>query len=160
MRLSVYLPLITIALSSACTRGIRRNAFAATAGSLIQADRDFAVETHARGIDGRMSFYAPDAVRVRYRGNMIKGLAAVRAFDLPGIMDTTGTLNWEPSDAYVFRDGAIGSTTGKYWIASHQTGELGKELGHERYVTMWRWDGRRWLVIMDTGYPEPVTPTH
>jgi hypothetical protein len=28
-------------------------------------------------------------------------------------------------------------------------------LGHGRYVTMWRRDGGRWLVIMDTGYPEP-----
>ena len=34
----------------------------------------------------------------------------------------------------------------------------GKELGHGRYVTMWRRDGGRWLVIMDTGYPEPANP--
>ena len=33
----------------------------------------------------------------------------------------------------------------------------GKETGRGRYVTMWRRDGGRWLVIMDTGYPEPPT---
>ena len=155
----IYVPLTIIALSSACTGTITRNVFAATEGSLMQADRDFGVATHARGIDGWMSFYAPDAIRVRYRGNIIKGLAAVRDFDSPGISDTTSTLNWEPTDAYVFNGGAIGSTTGMYSIVSRKTGETGKELGHGRYVTIWRRDGDRWLVIMDTGYPEPATPS-
>jgi hypothetical protein len=75
----------------------------ATEGSLLQADRDFAVATHARGIDGWMSFYQPDAIRIRYRGNMVKGFDEIRKFDLPGISDTTTILNWEPTDAYVFR---------------------------------------------------------
>jgi ketosteroid isomerase-like protein len=154
-----YRLLALIALTSACARTIRTTTpAAATEGSLLQADRDFAVATHARGIDGWMSFYAPDAIRVRYRGNMVKGLAAVRDFDRPRISDTTSTLNWEPTDAHVFRGGAVGSTTGRYWSVSHKTGDTGKELGHGRYVTIWRRDGNRWLVIMDTGYPEPETP--
>jgi ketosteroid isomerase-like protein len=128
----------------------------ATESSLLQADRDFAVATHARGIDGWMSFYAPDAIRIRYRGNMVKGFDEIRKFDLPGISDTTTILNWEPTDAYVFRDGDIGSTTGKYWVVNRTGADAGKEGGHGRYVTMWRRDGKRWLVIMDTGYPEPA----
>ena len=128
---------------------------APTADSLMQADRDFAAATHARGIEGWMSFYAPDAIRIRYRGNMVKGSDAIRAFDLPGISDTTNTLNWEPTDSQVFRGGETGSTTGRYWVVSRKAGEVGKELNHGRYVTMWRRDGGRWLVIMDTGYPEP-----
>jgi ketosteroid isomerase-like protein len=143
-----------IALASACTAAIR-NTPDATDTTLMQSDRDFAAETHARGIEGWMSFFAPDAIRIRYRGNMVKGFDAIRRFDLPGISDTTNTLNWEPTDAHVFRGGGVGSTTGKYWIVSRKTGEAGKELGHGRYVTMWRHDGGRWLVIMDTGYPEP-----
>ena len=82
----------------------------ATEGSLMQADRDFADATHARGIDGWMSFYAGDAIRIRYRDNMVKGYDAVRKFDLPNISDTTTILNWEPTDAYVFRGGSIGAT--------------------------------------------------
>jgi ketosteroid isomerase-like protein len=152
-------PLALIALTSACAGTTRTTTPAATESSLLQADRDFAVATHARGIDGWMAFYAPDAIRIRYRGNMVKGLAAVRDFDLPRISDTTSTLNWEPTDAHVFRGGALGSTTGRYWSVSHKTGETGKELGHGRYVTIWRHDGNRWLVIMDTGYPEPETPS-
>src|SRR6202007_71300 len=100
-----------------------------TPGSLMQADRDFAVATHSRGIDGWMSFYASDAIRIRYRNNMVKGYDEVRKFDTPNISDTTVTLNWEPTDAYVFRDGTIGSTTGRYWIVSRRPADSGKELG-------------------------------
>jgi ketosteroid isomerase-like protein len=130
---------------------------AATEASLMQADRDFAVATHARGIDGWMSFFANDAIRIRYRGNMVRGHEAVRQFDLPNISDTTSTLNWEPTEAYVYSGGNIGATTGRYWVTSRRTADAGKELGHGRYVTMWRRDGGRWLAIMDTGYPEPAS---
>jgi ketosteroid isomerase-like protein len=127
----------------------------ATPASLMQADRDFADSTHLRGIDGWMSFYTRDAIRIRYRANMVKGYDAIRAFDLPNISDTTTTLNWEPTDAYVFNDGTIGSTTGRYWAVSRKPETLGKEIARGRYVTMWRREGNRWLVIMDTGYPDP-----
>ena len=130
----------------------------ATEAVLMQADRDFAIATHARGIDGWMSFYASDAIRIRYRDNMVRGLNEIRQFDLPRISDTTSTLNWEPTDAYVFRGGSIGSTTGRYWVVSRTATDAGKELSTGRYVTMWRWEGGHWLVIMDTGYPDPPIP--
>jgi ketosteroid isomerase-like protein len=143
-------------LATACTVTVNTNDSPtdATEASLMQADRDFAVATHSRGIDGWMSFYTPDAIRIRYRGNMVKGAEEIRKFDLPGISDTTTILNWEPTDAHVFRDGDIGSTTGRYWIVNRTGPDAGKEGGHGRYVTMWRRDHDRWLVIMDTGYPE------
>ena len=127
----------------------------ATESALMQVDRDFAVATHARGIDGWMSFYTPDAIRIRYRGNMVKGFDEIRKFDIDYISDTTNVLNWEPTDAYVFKGGTIGSTTGRYWAVSRAGANAGKETGRGRYVTMWRRDGGRWLVIMDTGYPDP-----
>ena len=126
-----------------------------TEASLMQADRHFADSTHRRGIEGWMSFFARDAIRIRYRGNIVKGYDAVRAFDLPNISDTTVTLNWEPTDAYLFKGGIVGSTTGRYWAISRRSESLGKELGRGRYVTMWRRERGRWLVIMDTGYPDP-----
>src|SRR5690348_4746715 len=129
---------------------------ATTEASLMQADRDFADSTHRYGINGWISFFARDAIRIRYRANMVKGYDAVRAFDLPNISDTTYTLNWEPTDAYVFSGGTIGSTTGRFWAVSRKTESMGKELSRGRYVTMWRREGNRWLVIMDTGYPEPT----
>ncbi|HUQ97873.1 MAG TPA: nuclear transport factor 2 family protein [Gemmatimonadaceae bacterium] len=129
-----------------------------TPAALMKADRDFAVATHTRGIDGWMSFFAPDAIRIKYRGDMVKGASAIRDFDEPGIADTASVLNWEPTDAHVFRDGTSGSTTGRYSVISRKTIDAGKELGHGRYVTMWRLENGRWLVVMDTGYPEPATP--
>jgi ketosteroid isomerase-like protein len=144
-------------LATACTAAVNttNSRSDATENSLLQADRDFAVATHARGIDGWMSFYAPDAIRIRYRGNIIRGFDEIRKFDLPNISDTTSILNWEPTDAYVFNGGSIGSTTGKYSVVSRRAADTGKELGNGHYVTMWRRDGGRWLVIMDTGYPNP-----
>jgi len=145
-----------LALTLGCATVNSGGAGAATEASLLQADRDFAVATHARGIDGWMSFYASDAIRIRYRGNMVRGHDAIRQFDLPNISDTTSTLNWEPAEAYVYSGGNIGATTGRYWVTSRRAADAGKELGHGRYVTMWRRDGGRWLAIMDTGYPEPA----
>jgi ketosteroid isomerase-like protein len=144
--------------AAGCAVATTSSARDSTEESLMRADRDFAVATQLRGIDGWMSFYAPDAIRIRYRGNMVRGQAAIRQFDLPNISDTTSTLNWEPTDAYVYNGGAVGSTTGRYWVTSRRTGDAGKELGRGRYVTVWRRDGGRWLVIMDTGYPEPASP--
>jgi ketosteroid isomerase-like protein len=150
----VFFTLALVAQMPACA-SMTKGGSSPTEASLMQADRDFATETHARGIDGWMSFYAPDAIRIRYRGNMVKGFDAIRKFDSPGISDTTTTLNWEPTDAHVFRDGEIGSTTGRYSVISRKPADAGKETGRGRYVTMWRRDAGRWLVIMDTGYPEP-----
>jgi ketosteroid isomerase-like protein len=151
------------AISAGCAATVNTggtsSASSATEASLMQADRDFAVATHARGIDGWMSFYTTDAIRIRYRDNMVKGYDAIRTFDLPNISDTTTILNWEPTDAYVYRGGTIGSTTGRYWIVSRRTADSGKELGTGRYVTMWRREQGRWLVIMDTGYPDSPAQT-
>jgi ketosteroid isomerase-like protein len=148
---------LLLLVATACSAAVNAAGSAAgvTEASLMQADRDFADATHQRGIDGWMSFYAHDAIRIRYRGNMVKGYDAVRAFDLPNISDTTYTLNWEPTDAHVFNGGSIGSTTGRYWVVSRRADTSGKELSRGRYVTMWRREGSRWLVIMDTGYPDP-----
>jgi len=160
MRLSLGI-FILCASSAGCAAAVNTGGSdsGATESSLMQADRDFAIATHARGIDGWMSFFASDAIRIRYRGNMVKGYNEVRKFDLPNISDTTFTLNWEPTDAYVFRGGSIGSTTGTYSVISRRTADVGKELQRGRYVTMWRRENGRWLVIMDTGYPEPAPQT-
>jgi ketosteroid isomerase-like protein len=135
-----------------------QSAAVATPAALMRADRDFATATHARGMAGWMSFFTRDAIRIPYgRGEIVKGYDAVRHLDEAGIADTTVTLNWEPTDGYVFRGGTIGSTTGRFSVVSRKTADAGKELAHGRYTTMWRLENGRWLVIMDTGYPERPT---
>jgi hypothetical protein len=68
LSLSIWLSGCSVAVNA----GGSRTDGTATEASLMQADRDFATATHARGIDGWMSFYAPDAIRIRYRGDMVK----------------------------------------------------------------------------------------
>jgi ketosteroid isomerase-like protein len=157
-RSSTLLMTVILGCAPAISSGTRGSPALSTPAALMQADRDFAVATHARGIEGWMSFYARDAIRIKYRGDMVKGLAAIRAYDEPGISDTASVLNWEPTDAHVFRDGTIGSTTGRFSVISRKTADAGKELARGRYVSMWRLENGRWLVIVDTGYPEPPTP--
>jgi ketosteroid isomerase-like protein len=106
IRTVIAFALATVATSCAPAVSNNPGSSSATESSLMQADRDFAVATHARGIDGWMSFYAADAIRIRYRGNMVKGIDEIRKFDSPYISDTTSVLNWEPIDAHVFRGGA------------------------------------------------------
>ena len=156
--MSILTTTVFLGCTGAIASGASRNSALSTPAALMQADRDFAVATHSRGIDGWMSFFAPDAIRIKYRGDMVKGATAIRAFDEPGMADTSSVLNWEPTDAHVFRDGVTGSTTGRFAVISRKTAEAGKELGRGRYVTMWRLENGRWLVVMDTGYPEPATP--
>ena len=135
--------------------GLRPSRAAVLENQMMQADREFATATHARGIDGWMSFFAPDALRIVYGGGMVKGLERIRALDAPYVQDPATILNWEPLEAHVYSDGNTGVTIGKYSVVSRKAGDAGKELARGRYVTTWRRDNRKWLVIMDTGYPDP-----
>lgn len=122
---------------------------------LLQADRNFADATHARGIDGWMSFFANDAIRIKYRGGMVKGYDAVRATDTPLISDTTITLNWQPLEAQVFQYGGVGITIGTSQVVSRVGANKGEVTYRGRYTTLWRRDANgQWKVIMDTGYPD------
>jgi ketosteroid isomerase-like protein len=102
-----------------------------------------------------MSFFADDAIRIKYRGGMVKGYGAIRAADTPLISDTTITLNWQPLEAYVFKRGTAGITIGTSQIVNRTGPKKGEITYRGRYTTLWRRepDGR-WRVIMDTGYPD------
>ena len=122
---------------------------------LFRADSDFAAATHARGIDGWMSFFDKDAIRIKYRGGMVKGYDAVRVTDTPLISDTTITLNWQPLEAHVFQDGALGMTVGTSQVVGRTGPRAGQTTYRGRYTTLWRRDASgKWKVIMDTGYPD------
>lgn len=122
----------------------------------MQADRDFQTATHARGIDGWMSFYAPDAIRIVYGGGMVKGLEAIRKLDAPYVADPASRINWDLLEAHVYNDGDYGQTIGRYIVVSLRPADTGRVMGRGRYVTTWRRDNGKWLVVMDTGHPEPT----
>lgn len=104
-------------------------------------------ETAARGLDGWMDAYTADAVRLTMGGTAAQGTEAVRAFDAGLFANPSQRLVWEPTDAGAFDDGRHGFTTGRSALLSAQ----GDTLYRGVYITMWRREGDRWRVILDTG---------
>ncbi len=126
------------------------------AAQLMAADRAFGAATAARGLEGWMSFMAPDAVRMLRMANPVRGVEAIRKADAPGFANPAVRLTWSPSDAGAFGP-ASGWTVGRYEV--HRRDAAGSEsvAGTGRYITIWRRgaDGR-WLVVLDTGAPDPA----
>jgi ketosteroid isomerase-like protein len=120
---------------------------------LMDADREFAKATHAKGIDGWMTFMANDAVRIAPLGGETHvGTDAVRKHDAAMFKDPKRTLVWEPTGGGAFADGRHGYTTGtSKMLVRNDAGE--EEIAwHGAYVTVWRkGDDGKWKVILDTG---------
>jgi uncharacterized protein (TIGR02246 family) len=121
----------------------------------MEADRAFAAAAAARGLDGWMDAFAPDAVRLVMGRSFVRGLDAIRAADADLFADPAVHLTWAPADAGVFDDGRTGFTTG---LSAYVRlgGGAPDTLGTGRYVTLWRLgDDGRWRVILDTGSYTP-----
>lgn len=109
--------------------------FAADPADLLAADRAFAADTAARGLDGWMRWFADDAHLNSPRGH-IQGKTALRKFysDMfrPGF-----SLKWEPFHASLSADGTLGYTLGTS-VSEHTdpSGNVQKRNG--RYLTIWR----------------------
>lgn len=118
--------------------------------ALMAADRAFADSTAARGLDGWMSFFASDAVRLEMGGDFAQGLDAIRSRDSTLMNNPDYLLRWEPANAGTFADGTHGFTTGHGELV--RRGPPGDTAWSGRYVTIWRRDtDGRWRVILDTG---------
>ncbi len=116
----------------------------------MAADRAFADSTAAHGLEGWMSFFATDAVRLQMGGPVAQGLEAIRTSDSALMNDPDYLLRWSPTDAGVFADGDHGFTTGQGALVRRTPPNDTTWSGH--YITIWRRasDGR-WQVILDTG---------
>lgn len=110
------------------------------APDLETADRAFAADTAARGIEGWVAAFDREGAMMR-RGNRIQGSAAIRAAMADALAN--GKLVWEPIASG--RAGMLGYTVGK---ASY----TGRESWQSSYITIWRQqpDGT-WKVLFDTG---------
>ena len=124
---------------------------------LMDADRAFAKETAARGLNGWMSVMADDAVRISpLGGKVVSGTTAVRELDAAIFADPKKQLVWEPTDGGAFADGKHGFTTGTSKFIEKTTDGKETVLSTGSYVTWWRKDDKGvWKVILDTGVSEP-----
>ena len=117
---------------------------------LLDADRAFDRETAARGLDGWMSWFAPDAHLNTPQGE-VRGEANVRQHYSAMFARQDFSIRWKPFFAESSKDGTMGYTMGTAVISfKDDNGELRKRDGH--YLTIWRRqpDGR-WKVVTDMG---------
>ena len=116
-----------------------------------EADRVFARQTAARGVDGWIDAFASDGKLVSGAG-VTEGLDAIRA--AMAVLDDPGySLTWEP--VYAEASGDLGYTHGTYRRESLDSdGNPVVETG--RYVTIFRRDASgAWKVVLDIGNPAP-----
>jgi ketosteroid isomerase-like protein len=139
---------ILAVLVAGCAAG-RIGSPAAGRESLMQADREFAAATAENGMEGWMQAYTADAVRLQLGGEVAQGHAAIREFDAGIFQDPMIRLTWEPTDGGVFSDGRHGFTTGRGALV--RLTPPTDTLWRGSYVTLWRLEGGRWKVILDTG---------
>jgi hypothetical protein len=99
--LAALLALPLLALLPAAPAGAQ--GVAAEEAALMQADRDFARAAAARRLEGWMSYFTDDAVRLRWRDPAVRGLDAIRKFDAALFADSTATLTWEPVEAGLYQ---------------------------------------------------------
>lgn len=124
---------------------------------LLAADAAFQQDTLARGLEGWMSWYADDAVRMEIDGFVARGRDEIRAHDAPLFADGRTTLHWEPLEAGLQDDGRHGWTRGRYEIRVAFDGQTPKIVARGHYLTIWRRTGSAWRVVLDTGVQTAVT---
>lgn len=122
---------------------------------LMAADRAFAATTLEEGLEGWMSFFATDGVRLDLHGPIAQGLDAIREADGPLFARPDRRLVWEPTDAGAFSGGTLGFTRGKYAVEGLNAGGGWDVLATGRYLSWWRRGSLGWKVLLDTGTPDP-----
>ncbi len=119
--------------------------------SLLEADREFARSSQTYGVDGWVDTFADEGFMVT-PGGLIRGQEEIREamaefFDNPSLH-----FVWEPQEAFVDSDGEIGFTIGRYERRLGEGSEALDETGW--YMTAWRREGERWVVLADIGSPD------
>jgi hypothetical protein len=123
---------------------------------LLAADRAFLQATLDDGLEGWLSSFTADAMRIDPRGETAIGLDEIRAFDAP-LFEAGGLrLLWEPRTAAGFAGGREGVTQGRYTLVRPaQDGGDPEVVGSGGYLTLWRLEDGHFRVYLDTGFPDP-----
>ena len=127
----------------------------ASVEDLLEADRAFDRVTTEEGLDGWMSYFAEDAVRLDLHGEVVRDLVAIREKDRAMFADPQVRLTWAPTDGGLFRDGEHGFTRGRYRVI-RQDEEGPVVISQGAYLSVWRRENGAWKVILDTGAADPT----
>jgi ketosteroid isomerase-like protein len=145
--------LVLITLLSGANACVAAPDLEAARQALMDADRAFAQETAANGVDGWVAYFADDGVQF-VPGGHITGHAAIRELMTPALSDPSFSLTWDPVEARVSSSGDLGYTIGRW--ERRGTGSDGVEtVATGSYVSIWRLqeDGT-WKVELDIGNPD------
>jgi ketosteroid isomerase-like protein len=117
---------------------------------MMDADRAFDRATAVRGLDGWMSYFAPDA-RLNLRSGILEGRANIRAHYAKMFAQPEFSIRWEPLFAEASADGTLGYTLGKARI-SFRMPDGTREQRPGNYLTVWKKqkDGA-WKAATDIG---------
>ncbi len=117
---------------------------------LMDADSAFDKETAARGLDGWMAWFAPDAHLNTPQGEL-RGIAELRKHYSAMFARKEFSIRWQPFFAESSSDGTLGYTMGTAVISfKDDQGQNQKRDG--RYLTVWkRQPDGRWLAVTDMG---------
>jgi len=119
--------------------------------ALMQADRDFAVETAARGADGWADYFTEDGVMIPDQG-LVEGREAIRELMNPVFLPDNPRLTWEPASAVVGSGGDLGYTVGRWESVITLANGSDSTIATGNYVSIWRKvPGEGWRVALDIG---------
>ncbi len=138
-------PVLTMLLASCMSPTID---VAAEREALLEADRAFARETAARGVEGWLDFHLEDAHNVPAAGPAVVGHALIRERMAAFLADTTQFFTWEPVFAETAADGSLGFTYGDWSTTDLSTDSV---TSRGRYLTVWKKHDGEWKVTADIG---------
>ncbi len=144
---------IALTLALACASMPSREA---VEQELLEADRAFLQATVEDGLEGWLSFFADDALRVDLHGQTAVGLEAIRVADAQLFEPGGLRLRWEPVEAIAFSGGEGGMTRGRYTLSRDASSGDGRPdiVAEGTYLTLWRREDGRFKVYLDTDAPD------
>ena len=144
------LTLVLVSLLAQTTRG----GGSVDKGALMAADLAFAKATVEKGLEGWLSWFAPDAKIFPPGEAVIEGLDAIKAYYAKTGFDPK-PLTWKPAIADLAASGDLGYTVGyASWPGTDEKGQ--KVTRVSKYLTVWKKqaDGS-WKVAADIGNSAP-----
>ena len=155
MRATLFIA--TLFLLVGCGQQVEEVDLVAEQQKVMDADRQFAAETLARGGDGWADYFAEDAIMYPASGRIV-GQDSIRAFMTRVMTPEAPKLLWEPVSAVVAKGGDLAYTLGRWESVADPDGKR-NVLATGNYLTVWKKTAAgEWKVATDMGNVDQPPP--